>query len=181
MGDSALPIVSVVGKSDTGKTGVVEVLVKTLTGRGWRVATVKHHACGSGGADVPGKDSWRHAQAGAAVSMVSSADSLAVFRRLEREATLDDLAAQAGDVDLLLTEGFKRTGRVRIEVSRDERSTELVCEPGELFAVVSDGRRDAGDVPVFGFDELEALADTIEASFLARSPAGSDVAEERAE
>jgi molybdopterin-guanine dinucleotide biosynthesis protein B len=167
-----IPIVSVVGKSDAGKTTVVERLVAELAGRGWRIATVKHHACGGGDVDVPGKDSWRHARAGAVTSMVSSSDAVRIVRSVEREVTLDELADEAGEVDLLLTEGYKRDGRVRIEVSRDERSTDLVCEPGELFALVTDGERDVGDVPAFGFDDTAALADLIERTFLAGHATG---------
>ena len=164
-----IPIVSIVGKSDSGKTTVLEGVVGELTSRGWRVATVKHHIHDFD-IDVPGKDSWRHARAGATVSMVSSPNKLGVVRQLDREPTLDELAAEAGDVDILLTEGYKQTGRVRIEVSRDERSRELVCEPSELFALVTNGTRDARDVPTFGLDDTSGLADLIETEFLSAEP-----------
>ena len=166
-----IPIVSIVGKSDSGKTTVLESVVEELTSRGWRVATVKHHVHDFD-IDVPGKDSWRHARAGACVSMVSSPNKLGVVKQLEREPTLDELAAEAGDVDILLTEGYKQTGRVRIEVSRDERSSELVCEPAELFALVTDGGRDVGDIPVFALDDTSGLADLIETEFLRPDGAG---------
>ena len=164
-----IPVVSVVGKSDSGKTTVLEGVVSELASRGWRVATVKHHVHDFD-IDVPGKDSWRHARAGACVSMVSSPNKLGVVKQLDREPTLDELAAEAGDVDILLTEGYKRVARVRIEVSRNERSHELVCEPAELFALVTDGQRDAGDVPVFALDDTCSLTDLIETQFLRPAP-----------
>ncbi|MBE0476357.1 MAG: molybdopterin-guanine dinucleotide biosynthesis protein B [Coriobacteriia bacterium] len=165
----ALPVVSVVGKSDSGKTTVMERLIGALSRRGWRVAAVKHHVHDFD-IDVPGKDSWRHARAGAHVTMISAPDKFGLIRRVERERTLDELAEAAGDVDLLVTEGFRRAGHTRIEVSRHGRSDELICAPEELFALVTDnpGLRPAG-VPVFGFGEAEALADLIEERFL---PAG---------
>ena len=164
-----IPIVSIVGKSDSGKTTVLEGVVADLTSRGWRVATVKHHIHDFD-IDIPGKDSWRHARAGAIVSMVSSPNELGVVKQLDREPTLDELAAEAGNVDILLTEGYKRTGRVRIEVSRDERSNELVCKPAELFALVTDGKRDTGSAPTFALDDTRGLADLIEAEFLPARP-----------
>ena len=167
--EADIPVISIVGKSDSGKTTVLEGIVRELTSRGWRVATVKHHIHDFD-IDVPGKDSWRHARAGAVVSMVSSPNKRGVVKQLDRESTLDELAAEAGDVDILLTEGYKQTGRVRIEVSRDERSSELVCTAAELFALVTDGQRDAGDAPVFALNDTQGLTDLIEAEFLPGSP-----------
>lgn len=171
-----IPVVSVVGKSDSGKTTVVEGLVRILTGRGRRVATVKHHVHEID-IDVPGKDSWRHARAGAEVSMVSSPSQLAVVRRVDGERSLEELVEAAGDVDVLVTEGFQRSGRVRIEVARRGRSTELLNPPEELFAAVTDDPGlVGGGLPVFGFDDLEALAGLIESTFLEgrEEPAGGE-------
>ena len=161
------PVVSFVGKSDSGKTGVLESIIRELSARGWRVGTVKHHIHDFD-IDVPGKDSWRHAQAGAVVTMISAPDKLGVIRKLDRERTLDELVAIAGDdIDILLTEGFRRAGSVRVEVMRTARSDELICQPDELFALVTDGVHDVGDVPVFGLDDLRGLTDLIEGTFLA--------------
>ncbi len=166
--EAGIPIVSIVGKSDSGKTTVMERLVAELVGRGYRVATAKHHAH-EFDIDVPGKDSWRHAQAGATVTMVSSPKGLGVMRRMDREADLDELAREAGDVDILLTEGYKREGRVLIEVSRDARSDSLVCDPAQLTAVITDGVRDVGDVPTFALDDVREVADLIAERFIERS------------
>ena len=139
-----LPIVAFVGKSDSGKTTLLEKVIEELTSRGYRVATAKRHAH-EGGLDVPGKDSWRHARAGAEVAMVSSATQVSVVRSVPRESTLEELAAiasQSGEVDILLAEGFKTVAPVRIEVSRDARSATLVSAPEELFALVTDGGSD---------------------------------------
>lgn len=164
-----VPVVSIVGKSDSGKTGVLERLVRELVSRGYRVATVKHHKH-EVDIDVHGKDSWRHARAGAAVTMISSPSQFAVISRVERERSLAEIAEAAGDVDILITEGFIRSGPVRVEVSRRARSTEAILRPEERFALVTDNPDlDGGERPRFGLDDIGGLADLVEAHFLAPS------------
>jgi len=162
------PIVSVVGKSDSGKTTFLEKLIAEMTGRGWRLATVKHHAHSDEDVDVAGKDSWRHRKAGAAVSVVASANQIGVVRELQRELTLDEIAAMIGDdVDLIIAEGYKRSGRNMIEVSRVARSETLVCEPDETIAIVTDNEAlDPFGMPLYGLDDAEDVANMIEERFL---------------
>jgi molybdopterin-guanine dinucleotide biosynthesis protein B len=161
-----IPVVSVVGKSDSGKTTLMETLIRGLTARGYRVATVKHHIHAVD-VDVPGKDSWRHAHAGAVTTMISAPMQFAVVRSVDRERTLEELVDAAGDADILLTEGFQRAGDVRIEVCRNARSSELINDPATLFAVVTDNDAvDLGTTPVFGLDAGDALAALIEETFL---------------
>jgi molybdopterin-guanine dinucleotide biosynthesis protein B len=162
-----IPVVSVVGKSDSGKTTLMEGLVRALVARGRRVATVKHHIH-EVDIDVPGKDSWRHAHAGAHVTMISAPTQFARIARVERERTLEELVDAAGDVDILLTEGFNRAGDTRIEISRRARSEDLVNDPATLFALVTDNPQLAGLCPrSFGLDQAGELADLIDATFLA--------------
>ncbi|MCX8006673.1 MAG: molybdopterin-guanine dinucleotide biosynthesis protein B [Coriobacteriia bacterium] len=163
-----IPVVSIVGKSDVGKTTVLEGVVAELAARGYVVATCKHHAH-EVDIDVAGKDSWRHARAGARVVMVASPSQLVTIRRLEEELSLDDIAAEAerAGCDLLVTEGFKRTARVRIEVVRRARSRELISAPSELVAIVTDDEGiDAPGVPRFSLGDRVALADFVEREFL---------------
>ena len=128
---NTVPIVSVVGKGDSGKTTFLEKLIRELADRGVRVATVKHHIHDYD-IDVPGKDSYRHARAGAFATMVSSPEKFALIHEVEEEMPLDTIARIAHDTgaDLLITEGYKHEGRNRIEVSRRERSDSLICAPG---------------------------------------------------
>lgn len=161
-----MPVVSVVGKSDSGKTTLMEGLIRELTARGRRVATVKNHIH-EVDVDIPGKDSWRHAHAGAVTAMISAPTQFVVVRRIDRERTMEELVEAAGDADILLTEGFKRSGSVRIEISRRARSDELTSDPTTLFALVTDnGDLVAEGVPRFALDDIAGLADLIESTFL---------------
>ena len=165
--DTAIPVVSIVGKSDSGKTTFLEKLIRVLTARGWRVATAKHHVHDFD-IDVPGKDSWRHAHAGAIATMVVSPAQFALMRDVEREYTLEELAEQAAEAgaDILLTEGFKRVARVRVEVSRAERSSELISTAEDLVALVTDVPQDIRGVPVFALGDAQGVADLVERQFL---------------
>ncbi len=165
-GTASVPLVSIVGKSDSGKTTLVEGVVRELVARGWRVATCKHHIH-EVDIDVPGKDSWRHARAGSCVAMISSPTQFARVEKLERERTLEEIVEAAGDVDVVITEGFKRAGTVRIEVSRLGRSDELISTPDELFALVTDNADVHPEgVPVFDLNDIAGVTDLIERTFL---------------
>jgi molybdopterin-guanine dinucleotide biosynthesis protein B len=174
----AAPIVSVVGKGDSGKTTFLEKLIAELSGRGVSVATVKHHIHDYD-IDVPGKDSYRHARAGAMATMVSSPDKFALIHNVKEEKPLDDIARIAADAgaDILITEGYKYDGRNRIEISRAERSTTLICAPEEMTALVTDNPELAAEiaaagVPVFDLDEgYTGVADLIVERFI--RPAGT--------
>ncbi len=159
-----IPIVSIVGKSDAGKTTLIEKLIPELKRRGYRVATIKHDAHRFD-IDHPGKDSYRHFHAGADWTVIGSPDKIASVRRLDRELTLDEIAAQIAGVDLILTEGYKREARCRIEVSRRARAAELISLPEELFAIAADYPIDAG-VPVYDLNDAAGLADLIEREVL---------------
>lgn len=159
-----IPIVCVVGKSDSGKTTVLEKLIGELKRRGYRVATIKHHSHGDFDIDVPGKDTWRHAQAGADQVVIASPIKLAHIRRLERALSLDEIAASITGVDIILTEGFKRSDKPKIEVSRRERGNALICQPQELMAIATDQPFDL-DVPQFGLDDARGLVDLLELRF----------------
>ena len=150
------PLISIVGKSGIGKTMLIEKLVRELKSRGLRVAVIKHHAHTTP-IDAPGKDSWRFAEAGADAVVVSSPVEIARFERVARELTLAEIAARVEDVDLILTEGFKRETAPKIEVSRAERGTDLVARAEELIAVVSDHPIPL-PVPRFDLDDGPGIA-----------------------
>lgn len=160
------PVVSIVAKSGTGKTTLLEKLIAELKRRGYRVGAVKHDAH-SFDIDREGKDSWRLTRAGADTMLITSPEKLAMVKRYqpEQEPSLQEsVASYCGDVDIVLTEGFKRSTMPKIEVHRRERSAKLLCRDEEhdpaLIAVASDSALDI-DVPLYDINDARGLCDLL--------------------
>lgn len=160
----AVPVVSVVGRSNVGKTTFIESLIRELKRRGYRVGTIKHYKH-EFEIDQPGKDSWRHVQAGSDVAVIASPHKMALVRRLDAELPLEDIVASMPAVDIILTEGYKHEDRPKIEVVRQAVVTELVCAPEELLALVTD-QPFAAPVSQFGLDDAAGVADLLENTYL---------------
>lgn len=165
------PVVSIVAKSGTGKTTLLEKLIAEMKFRGYRVGAVKHDAH-SFSIDHEGKDSWRLTQAGADTMLITSPAQIAMVKKNTRDEEIplaESIATYFGDVDIVLTEGFKRSTMPKIEVHRRERSQTLLCRGQEqdpsLFAVASDVPLEL-DVPVFDINDAKGLCDLIESRFL---------------
>ncbi|MHB8158123.1 MAG: molybdopterin-guanine dinucleotide biosynthesis protein B [Desulfocucumaceae bacterium] len=156
----SVPVVSFVGYSGAGKTTFLERLIAELKTRNLRVGIIKHHVHDIE-IDRPGKDTWRHSRAGADAVAISTPGRVALFKRLDREMDLDDLARAMGDVDIILTEGYKRGNRPKIEIIRAEHSKNLITNPSELLAIVSDTIWDVG-APVFGLEDFGGVADFLQ-------------------
>ena len=165
-----IPIISIVGKSDSGKTTLMEKLLPELVRRGYRIATVKHDVHGFE-VDREGKDSWRHKKAGAHTVIISSPQKVALIRDVEKDFTLEELRMKfIQDVGLILSEGYKKDVQPKIEVFRKEKHKELLCtKEDNLVAIVSDKTFQVG-VPCFGLDDIKGLGDFIEAKFLKSQP-----------
>ncbi len=163
------PIISVVGRTGSGKTTFIEKLVAELKKRGYGVATIKH-SVNQPDIDHPGKDTWRHARAGAETVLIVSANNIAMIKKGKRKRSLDELAAWLlPDEDIVITEGFKKGKKPKIEVLRKDVGEELLCSREELLAVVSDFEIDL-DVPLFSFDDARGVADLIEKRFSLKPP-----------
>ena len=151
------PVVSVVARSQTGKTTFIEALLPELKQAGLRVAVVKHHHHTSS-FDTPGKDTHRMAEAGADLVLGISPVQVATFSREPGSAGLDAVIARhCAGYDLVLTEGYKRGRHPKIEVHRTERSSELLCEFDEMLALVTDAEWDT-NVPLFELDDAQGVA-----------------------
>jgi len=161
-----IPIVSIVGKSKSGKTTLIERLVPEIKRRGYRVATVKHDAH-TFEIDREGKDSSRHKKAGAVISIISSPRKVAVIMDVERDLSLSELRDRfVSEVDLIISEGYYKDSQSKIEVFRKEAHHEPLCNKKDnLIAFVSDVPLDKG-IPCFGLNEIKKIADLIEKKFL---------------
>ncbi|MFO7570703.1 MAG: molybdopterin-guanine dinucleotide biosynthesis protein B [Smithellaceae bacterium] len=161
-----IPIVSIIGKSNSGKTTLLEKLISALAARGWRVATIKHNKHGFN-IDHEGKDSYRHKKAGARITVVSSPNQLALVSDADHDHSFDEIREKfISGVDIILTEGFKVNDYPKIEVYRAELKRELISKKEDgLIAVVADAALDI-DVPCFHLNDTGAIADFIEKKFL---------------
>jgi len=162
-----IPIVSIVGKSDSGKTTLLEKVVRELKSRGYRIATIKHDAH-SFEIDHEGKDSWRHKKAGAHMTIISSAEKIAMVVDSDHDHDLNEIREKFIDgVDLIITEGYKRENHPKIEVFRSELKRELLCQKDDnLIAIAGDPPESPGGVPIFDLNEAGPLCDFIEARFI---------------
>ncbi|PPD59111.1 molybdopterin-guanine dinucleotide biosynthesis protein B [Dehalogenimonas etheniformans] len=151
------PVIAFVGRSDSGKTTLLEKIIPELKSRGYRVATIKH---------VPGhlvepaeeRDTTRHLAAGSNTSVINSPEKLIFVKKQSSESTLLNIAWSLDeDFDIILAEGFKNSPVPKILVHRLEAGS-----PPEslnrVVAVVSD-ESVALDVRRFGLEDVSAIAD----------------------
>lgn len=168
----AHPVVCIVGMSGSGKTTLIEQLIPALRRRGLRVGTVKHmnHDFDI---DRPGKDSWRHREAGASATLIASPFKWALVATVEEEPSLEELLPRLPVVDIVLAEGYKRWRGPKVEVYRPELHDRPVCEGDQdLVAIVTDAPLDLG-VPRFSLNEVEALSDYLVGRFALGIPSDS--------
>jgi len=161
-----IPIVSIVGRSNTGKTTLIEKLIPELIRRGYRVATIKHNVHGFE-IDHEGKDSWRHKMAGAQVTVIASPLRVAVVEDVNRDYALAELRDRyIRDVDIVLSEGYKKNPHPKIEVFRSELKHDPLCtKEDNLVAIVSDQPVERG-VPCLDINNVQGIVDLIEDTFL---------------
>ncbi len=163
-----VPTVSLVGKSGVGKTYVMTRMIAELKTRGYRVATLKH-SHHSIDLDLEGKDSWQHAQAGSDIVAISAPHMFAVMAQVDRDIGLAEISRLIGpDFDIILAEGFKQGNAAKIEVHRRETGSDMVCEPDDLLAIVTDERLDMS-VPQYAPDDAAGIVDLIEEQCLRQS------------
>jgi molybdopterin-guanine dinucleotide biosynthesis protein MobB len=165
-----VPVVTLIGKSGSGKTTLMEGLIPELSRRGYRIATIKHHSHSGFEVDQPGKDSWRHAQAGSVHVIIAAPDKIASYRTLKEELTLAEIVKEVQEADLILVEGYKQAGYPSLEVMRSEVGKELIGTPEQRFAVVADFSMAVG-VPWFDLGDIVGISDLIEQRFFPKSKA----------
>lgn len=149
--------VAVVGYGEAGKTQVVEGLVRELSKRGYRVATIKHVVERGFSIDRPGKDTWRHARAGAGTVVSLAQRELATIER--RAAKLDEVLHKLGGSDFVIIEGFKGLKNLtKIVAARNETDLRKLVDEFTIASVVV---KKAGP-PTFKLKQMKRLADLVE-------------------
>jgi molybdopterin-guanine dinucleotide biosynthesis adapter protein len=156
----SVPILSFVGRSNSGKTTLIERLIPELVVAGYRVATVKHAGHGFD-LDTEGKDSWRHKRAGAGTVIVVSKGSMAMFADVPDEIKVEELRDKfvGREYDLIIAEGWKSEGYPKIVILRDQVGEVPMSLEG-LLAVVSNKPIDLS-VPTFDPDDIRGLSEFV--------------------
>ncbi|MBG6072624.1 MULTISPECIES: molybdopterin-guanine dinucleotide biosynthesis protein B [unclassified Polaromonas] len=160
-----MKVVGFAGYSGSGKTTLVEKLIPVLKLRGLRVSVVKH-AHHKFDIDHPGKDTFRHRQAGAFEVVVASQNRLALIREFEQpaELTVHQLIAELYEgVDWVLVEGFKHSDLTKIEVWRASSGKPTrYADDDYVVAIATDspGQLPTATLrPVLDLNDAEAVAD----------------------
>jgi molybdopterin-guanine dinucleotide biosynthesis protein MobB len=158
------PIISIVGESKSGKTTLIEKLISELKSRGHRVATIKHsiHPLDF---DKAGKDSWRHIQAGSAVTAIVSKDQVVLIKPVSREPDLKEIAGLLGDgCDIILTDGFKYSNAPKIEVHRKVAGPPLNGLEQVIATATDETLSDR--TRQFSLNDIKGLADLLESHYI---------------
>ena len=157
-----MKIFGVTGWKNSGKTGLMERLITEFTGRGLSVSSIKH-AHHSFDIDHPGRDSYRHRDAGARQVLLASRNRWALMHELrdEDEPSLGDLLKQLSPVDLVLIEGYKRDRHPKIEAHRKETGQPLIAPEDETIVAVASDTSVSVDRPVLDLNDTAAIANFI--------------------
>jgi molybdopterin-guanine dinucleotide biosynthesis protein B len=162
------PVISfVAASSNSGKTTLIEKVVRLLKARGLRVAVIKHASAGFE-LDQPGKDSWRFQQAGADTVVLAGPTKIAVLRNVDDVPSPEDLERAAGDADIIIYEGFKKSAKNKIEVFRFGVSGNqpLSLKDRSYIALVSD-KAFPVSIPSFDLNDAEGVANYLVNKFVA--------------
>ena len=167
--EKPLPVISfVAASSNSGKTTLIEKVVKLLKARGLRVAVVKHASAGFE-LDRPGKDSWRFREAGADSVVLVGPGKMAVIRNIDEVPSPEEIERAAGGIDIVIHEGSKKSAKNKIEVFRSGISGDrpLCIEDRSYLALVSD-RPFPVSIPCFDLDDAEGVANYLVKNFMTR-------------
>ncbi|MCK1735207.1 molybdopterin-guanine dinucleotide biosynthesis protein B [Bradyrhizobium sp. 138] len=154
-----MKVIGLAGWSGAGKTTLLTRLIPYFNAQGLRVSVIKH-AHHQFDVDVPGKDSWRHREAGAAEVLVASSNRWALMHELRgaAEPRLPELLSKLSAVDLVVVEGFKREPHRKIEVHRAANGKPLLFpdDPG-IAGIATDTAIDTR-LPTVHLDDIEGAA-----------------------
>jgi len=163
----------IIGSSGSGKTTLLADLIPILTARGFSVSTIKHTHHGFD-LDNPGKDSYRHREAGAREVLLTSSKRWALLHECgeEKEADVSELIKRMSLVDILLIEGFKKHPFPKIEVYRPGVGKPILAHnDSSILALATDEPNDHSVIelglPVLDLEDTTNIADFIIANIIA--------------
>jgi molybdopterin-guanine dinucleotide biosynthesis protein B len=152
-------------KSNTGKTTLIEKLIKNFKLRNYNVGVLKHDAH-KFNIDKEGKDSFKFGTAGADTVIISSSEKLAMIKKVEEEVPIDEILLLFKDMDIVLIEGYKNNNYPKIEIHRKGVDSNLLClDPNfkfsQIIALASD-EDIAVDIPLLDLNDVNCICDFIE-------------------
>jgi molybdopterin-guanine dinucleotide biosynthesis protein B len=155
----AIPVFGFAGWSGSGKTTLIEQLIPRFVGQGLTVSLVKH-AHHEFDLDQPGKDSFRHREAGCREVLVTSAARWALQHELRGvpELTLEQALQRLSPCDLALVEGFKAAPIPKLEVYRADVGKPLLHPGDRDIVAIATHARLATSLPVLAPDDVGAIA-----------------------
>ena len=173
-------VIGLAGWSGSGKTTLITKVVPVLIRRGFKIATIKH-AHHEFDIDRPGKDSWLHREAGASEVIVSSGRRWALVHELrsEPEPPLAELLAKLSPVDFVIVEGFKHYTYPKLEIYRSTVGKPLIYPEDDcIVAIAADAPLPHAQLPVLMLDDIEGIADMLQAEAVPREQIGAPGGEE---
>lgn len=196
------PAIAIVGRHNSGKTTLIEQLIAELVSRGLDVGSVKHHSHVGFEIDYPGKDSYRHRAAGASETVIAAPGQMARIATIEGEAECHDIVRTMPGHDIIVVEGYRKSGLPTIEIMRSGNPADVAvaeafiegarqgCSLGSDFTQISraraNGRKHGGLVDLqeetekAGEDAVAMVVDATEESRKAdlreKMPTGDTVA-----
>src|SRR5271163_1472413 len=176
----SMRVIGLAGWSGSGKTTLITKVIPVLVGRGLKVSTIKH-AHHEFDIDRPGKDSWLHREAGASEVVVASGRRWALVHELRNEPELSfaDLLAKLSPADLVIIEGFKRHAHPKLEVYRAAVGKPLIYPQDDcVVAIASDQLLPQAQLSVLMLDDIEGIANVLQAEALPRDQIGAAPAAE---
>lgn len=159
---TSLPLISFVGRSNSGKTTLLEKLIPVLMARGHRVAVAKHTHQKGVETDIEGKDTRRLWDIGAAHIAFVTPDRIVHTHRYAETPPLEAALVDIRDVDLIIVEGYKLGSYPKIEVVRAARHPVPIPDLENRVAFVTDMAELCCDTPCFGLEDIEPLTDFVE-------------------
>lgn len=162
-GDRHGLVFGLAGYSGAGKTTLAEQLIAIFTKRGMNVASIKH-AHHNFDPDQPGKDSWRHRQAGSRQMIISSARRRVKFTETPDgdEADLNTLLGEINPADVVLIEGYKSIDFQKVEIYRADLNRPPLFPSHQGIKLIATDT-DIADCPLPQVDlnDAEAVANAI--------------------
>jgi molybdopterin-guanine dinucleotide biosynthesis protein B len=168
----SVPIISIIGWHNAGKTTFLAGLIRALKERGLCVATIKHTG-GEFAVDHPGTDTSRYAAAGSDVVVIVGKQRMALIEQTPEELPLAEVLARLPrGMDLIVTEGYKRIASPKIEIVRSATGTERIARDEELLALITDEAALAATAgaatPVFGTADVAGVVELLVARGIIR-------------